>query len=131
MSKRKPSKKTTKRKKMAKRPARKIPFRALRGVRTLAKALRKQSGRMARLVDMEVQKQLKLERAKPYLWRTRTGLELPVTEMETSHLQNTISYLQRRISYAFGTATWLSTTRPMLEALLAMLKEAERRQLDV
>lgn len=103
----------------------------LRGGKLLANALKGQSLRIARLVDTEVEKRLKAERERPFLWRTRTGLDLPITEMETPHLQNAISYLQRRINYAFGNSTWLSTTRPLLESLVAMLKEAQRRNVDV
>ena len=37
------------------------------------------------------------------IWTTKTGQEIPIQEMTTSHLQNTINFLSRQISKSLET----------------------------
>lgn len=66
-----------------------------------------------------------------FVWTTAGGERVRVTDMDEGHLRNTISYLQRRLVYLFGTVTWMMPVRSTLKALAAMLDEAERRGLQV
>lgn len=68
---------------------------------------------------------------KPFYWRCADGRTLHPKEMDESHLRNSISFLQRRLTHQFGTATWLNRTTYHVQALHEMLKEADRRHIDV
>jgi hypothetical protein len=71
------------------------------------------------------------KRANEYIWTTAFGDRLPVSKMDEGHLRNTISFLQRKLVFQFGQSTYLQRTKPLLEAMLAMLSEAQRRGIEV
>lgn len=70
-------------------------------------------------------------RGAAFRWRTRDGRTLAPSEMDESHLRNTISFLQRHLVYAFGNVTYVDETASRVEALHEMLKEAKARSLRV
>lgn len=70
-------------------------------------------------------------RAQAFRWRSADGRMLTPNEMDEAHLRNTISFLQRRLVYAFGNSAYLDQTAHHVEALNAMLKEAKTRGLRV
>lgn len=74
---------------------------------------------------------LKRRLKQPYVWRTRDGRRIDITQMDEGHLRNTVCFLQRRLSVLFGSATYLQDTAHLVEALDAMFKECKRRGIDV
>lgn len=66
-----------------------------------------------------------------FRWKTNDGRHILPKQMDEGHLRNTISFLQRRLVYQFGTATWLYRSEYNVQALYEMLKEARRRGIQV
>lgn len=71
------------------------------------------------------------KKGKPFFWRTRDSRVVAPSDMEESHLRNTISFLQRRLVCVFGTATYVDEAAGSIEALHEMLKEAKARGIRV
>lgn len=64
-------------------------------------------------------------------WTTADGEQMLISQMDESHLRNTISYLQRRLTADFGRVLYLSAIERHITALSEMLKEARRRHIEV
>lgn len=68
---------------------------------------------------------------KEFVWRTRDGRQIPVTEMTDEHLRNAISWAQRRLVHELGTSRWLSSTKLLARAFYEFVREAEQRGMSV
>lgn len=66
-----------------------------------------------------------------FIWTTRDGEDVRPQQMSEEHLRNAICFCQRRLTYAFGTTRWLSTTKFYVRAFYEFLLEAERRGIRV
>ena len=67
----------------------------------------------------------------PFIWKTADGRHLRPSEMDEQHLRNTVSFLQRKLTVAFGSVRFLQQTAWMVEALNEMFKECKRRGYEV
>lgn len=79
----------------------------------------------------EYRRQLQAKQTEEFIWVCADGRRMALAEMEESHLRNTICYLQRRLASQFGTVRYLSKLKRDVRALYEMLKEADRRQIEV
>lgn len=55
------------------------------------------------------------EEAERGVWTTKDGMEIPVEEMTTSHIKNTIAYIERKDKYDLY-EPWLRVFRAELES---------------
>lgn len=74
---------------------------------------------------------LKEEASPRTLWRTGTGEEILMAEMQEGHLRNAISYCARILQRKLGTAVWLTDVSDLLERFVGLLHEAKNRNLRV
>jgi hypothetical protein len=66
-----------------------------------------------------------------FVWTTRLGERIKPSDMEEGHLRNTISFLARSIVAEVGKVRYLGSLEYQFRAMSEMLKEAERRGLQV
>jgi len=123
----------SKKKRRAKKTRQKPVAVQLKGTRFLAKAMEEMRANLTTEIKKTLEDEIKRNKARStdYLWTTGAGQHIPVSQMDDDHLRNTICFLQRRIYYSFGTAVWLADVLQRLEALVAVLKEAQRRGIRV